>query len=308
MPAPRINAAHRADHFRGKQDVLGRDHLGQHVDAVLMIDTGIEEDIAKNPLIQVAKPHILRHAPEPAPVIGHRPAPMRDDEFDLRKIGEDIGHHEMHESGGVSAEIERAGGVHCRMAGPADMNHRRHIQIAHGLVERIPVFVAKRQILPVAARRVRVQVAADEAHFLYTAAQFGDACLDRCLRALWQLANRHEILWKDVADTADQVVAMFGPCLGGAGVADMVTHPAGARREHGDIGAALLLDTKLVGLDAFTDLVITDHHHAFAADMGRIGGNRILLCVAPGGNAWRRGGVMTVAINDHGGVSGVAVS
>ena len=109
------------------------------------------------------------------------------------------------------------------------MDHGRHIQLAHCLIERVPVSVAKRQVPPVAARGVGVQVAADEPHLLDTAAKFGDAGFDRGLRALRKLADRHEIPREQVADTPDQVVAMFGPGLRCAGIADMVPHPAGAR-------------------------------------------------------------------------------
>ena len=149
MAASGVDATHRANHLRGEQDVLGRDHLGQHVDAILVIDTGVEEDIAKHPFVQIAEAHILRHAAEPAPVIGNRTAAMRDDEFDGREIGKDIRHHEMHKGGGVRPQIERAGGVHGRVARAADMDHRRHIQLAHGLIERVPVFVAEWQVFPV---------------------------------------------------------------------------------------------------------------------------------------------------------------
>src|SRR5687768_16090391 len=39
----RVDAAHGADHFAGEQDVLHRDHLGQQVDARLVVDAGVEE-------------------------------------------------------------------------------------------------------------------------------------------------------------------------------------------------------------------------------------------------------------------------
>ena len=180
------------------------------------------------------------------------------------------------------------------------MDHRRHIQIAHGFIQRVPVFVAERQVLPVTAGRVGVQVAADEAHLLDAAAKLGDACPDRGLRALRQLADWHEVCREQVADTPDQVVAMLGPGLRGAGVADMMAHPAGARREDGDVRAAFLLDTKLVGLDALANLVVADRHHALAADVVGVCGDGLFLRVAPGGDARRGGGVMAVAINDHG--------
>ena len=264
-----------------------------------MIDAGIEEYVAENALVKVAEPHVLSHAAEPSPVIGHGAAAMRDDEFDLRKIGEHVRHHEMHESGGVRPEIVGTRRVHRRMTGAADMDHRRHVELAHRLVERIPVAVAKRPVLPVAARRVRVQVAADEAHLFDAAPKFGDAAFDRCLGALRQLTDRHEILRKHVADTPDEIVAMFGPGLRCRGVADMMPHPAGTRREDGHVGAPFLLDLQLVAGDAFPDLVIGHRHRCLFADVIGVGGDSFLLRVAPGADAGRRGCVVTVAVDDH---------
>ena len=46
-----IDAAHRADHLRGEQDVLDRDHLEQQVDARLVVDAGVEEDVVQQMLV-----------------------------------------------------------------------------------------------------------------------------------------------------------------------------------------------------------------------------------------------------------------
>src|SRR6218665_1984097 len=40
----RVDAAHRADHLAAEQDVPGVDHLGEQVDARLVVDAGVEED------------------------------------------------------------------------------------------------------------------------------------------------------------------------------------------------------------------------------------------------------------------------
>src|SRR3979409_1893941 len=48
----RVDSAHRADHLAGKQDVVDRDDLGQKVDARLMINAGIEEDILQKMLLE----------------------------------------------------------------------------------------------------------------------------------------------------------------------------------------------------------------------------------------------------------------
>ena len=43
----RVDATHRADHFGGEQHVFHRNNLGQQINARLMIDTGIEENVVK---------------------------------------------------------------------------------------------------------------------------------------------------------------------------------------------------------------------------------------------------------------------
>ena len=48
------------------------------------------------------------------------------------------------------------------------MDHRRHVECHQLLVERIPVAIGQRRRGPVAARRVGVQVAADEAELVDT--------------------------------------------------------------------------------------------------------------------------------------------
>ncbi len=40
-----IDAAHGADHLGGEQDVLGRDHAREQVDARLVVDAGVEEQV-----------------------------------------------------------------------------------------------------------------------------------------------------------------------------------------------------------------------------------------------------------------------
>ena len=50
MAGFRIDAADRADHFRGEQDVLDRDDARQKLDAGTMIDAGVEEDVLQKVL------------------------------------------------------------------------------------------------------------------------------------------------------------------------------------------------------------------------------------------------------------------
>ena len=104
----------------------------------------------------------------------------------------------LHEGGGVAVDVVRAGGVEVRVARGADVDHRRHVELDHLLVERIPVLVGQRRILPVAARRIGVQVAADEAELLDAALELGDAVGRRHAGVLRQLAHADEVLRKSV--------------------------------------------------------------------------------------------------------------
>src|SRR6202158_4309388 len=73
-----IDAAHRADHLAGEQDVLDRDDPRQKVDALLLIDAGVEEDIVQQMILEQRLLQLLRQATKPAPVLGARAAAMRD--------------------------------------------------------------------------------------------------------------------------------------------------------------------------------------------------------------------------------------
>ena len=74
---------------------------------------------------------------------------------------------------------------------------------------------------------------------------------------------------------------MFGQ-VRSAGIADMVAIQL-ARGEKTVTSVRVLLHAKLVDLYALADFIITDRHHALAADMVRVGGNGVLLRVTPGG-------------------------
>jgi hypothetical protein len=53
-----VDVTHRADHLAGEHDVLDRDHLGQQVDARLVVDTGVEVDVVQQVLVDV---RLLEH-------------------------------------------------------------------------------------------------------------------------------------------------------------------------------------------------------------------------------------------------------
>src|SRR5689334_3194485 len=72
-----IDAADRADHLAGEEDVPGRYHLGQQVDAWLVVDAGVEVNVVEEKFGQQRLLHFLRKAAEASPVIRHRTAAMR---------------------------------------------------------------------------------------------------------------------------------------------------------------------------------------------------------------------------------------
>src|SRR6185437_1542800 len=95
MPGLGIDTAHRADHLRGKEDVVDRDHLGEEINARLVIDAGVEEHVLQDQLAERRALLVLRQAAIAAPMIGYGAAAMRDDELQGRKILEDVGHDEL---------------------------------------------------------------------------------------------------------------------------------------------------------------------------------------------------------------------
>ena len=97
------------------------------------------------------------------------------------KVLEQIGGQELHERRRVGVDVVRAGRVEVRIARRADVDHRRHVELDHLFVERIPLPVGQRRRGPVAARRIGVQVAADEAELV-------DAALELA-RCSWPAAR-----------------------------------------------------------------------------------------------------------------------
>jgi hypothetical protein len=59
------------------------------------------------------------------------------------------------------------------------VDHRRHVELDHLLVERIPEAVGERRRRPVSARRVGIQIAADESELVDAALQLLDAIGER---------------------------------------------------------------------------------------------------------------------------------
>ncbi len=187
-----------------------------------------------------------------------------------------------------------------RIAAAGDVDHRRHVELDHLLVERIPPLVGHRRRVEIAAGRIGVQVAADEAH-LDAALQLGGGVLRRHAGRLRELADADEVLRIERDDAVDQVVADLGPLLADRLVADVMAHARGARREDRQVGVALALQFELVLLDAFLDLVVAHlqagarRHRRLVLGVGSRG-----LILAETMQVLRLGGVVAVAVDDHG--------
>ena len=86
-----------------------------------------------------------------------------------RRVGEvreEVALDELHERRRVGVDVVRAGGVEVRVADCRDVDHRRHVELDHLFVDRIPVAVGQRRASPAAAARIGVEVAADEAELV----------------------------------------------------------------------------------------------------------------------------------------------
>src|SRR5690348_5165656 len=114
-----------------------------------MVHAGIEVDVFEQKLGQRRTFQILRDAAVTAPVVGNCAASMRNDKFQGGKIPENVESEELHEGGRVAIEEMRAGGVEIGVAGSADVDHRRHIELDHLFVERVPEAIGERGITPV---------------------------------------------------------------------------------------------------------------------------------------------------------------
>ena len=178
------------------------------------------------------------------------------------------------------------------------MDHRRHVQLHHLLVERVPPLVGERRVLPVAARRVRVQVAADETELLHAALQLGDAVGRRHARRLRQLADADEVLGIERAAPVDQVVADLGPVQAGGRVAHVVRHAGRPRREDRDVGAPLALKLELRVLQRLPDLVVADAQGALRRHVRRVAQPGDLF-LPVGVQRFRRSRVVPVTVDDH---------
>src|SRR5262245_42248272 len=90
MTGFRIDALDRPQHFRGEQDVVDRDDLRQQLDAWIVIDTGIEEHVAQQMVLEQRLLHLLRQAAIAAPMERDGAAAMGNDELQAREIAKQV--------------------------------------------------------------------------------------------------------------------------------------------------------------------------------------------------------------------------
>jgi hypothetical protein len=144
-------------------------------DAGLVVDAGVEVDVAQDVFLQWRFAECHRQSAEAPPVVRHRAAAVRNDEAQGGEVREQVALDELHERRGVGVEVVRAGGVEGRVDARADMDHRRDVVLHHLLVDGVPGAVGERWRGPVAARGVGVEVDRHGAELLYAAGEFGDA-------------------------------------------------------------------------------------------------------------------------------------
>ena len=167
-----VDAAHRADHFAGKQHVLHRDHGVEQVDARLVVHAGVKEHVVQQVL--VSSGFFISCARPGSGPSGkrHRAAAVRDQELERGEVLEQIALDELHEGRGVGIEVVRAGGVEARVAAGAHVDHGGHVVLHHLFVDGVPVLVGQRGLVQWPPG-VGVQVDADGAVFLHALFQLG---------------------------------------------------------------------------------------------------------------------------------------
>ena len=120
-----------------------------------------------------------------------------------------------------------------------------------------------------AARRVWVQVAANEMQLFHTAFEFADAVGRRNARRLRQPADTDKVVGIQRASPANQIVANLRPLEACGCVPDLMAHADCAGRKDREIGAAFPLEFQLRVFETFPNLIV--------GDLGRFGRRRVRL-------------------------------
>src|SRR5207253_11114725 len=122
-------------------NVIDRNNLEQQVNARLVVNTSIEEDIVAHHFIEWRTLQILGEAAITSPMIRHGSTAMRNDESDRGKIFKDVGRDELHERRCVGIEVMRSGCMKVGIACGTDVNHGGYVKLDHLFVKRIPIVV-----------------------------------------------------------------------------------------------------------------------------------------------------------------------
>ena len=299
-----IGPAHRTHHLGREQDIVDRHDLGEQIDTGLVVDAGVEPHIVLHHLIERRPLVVERKTAIAPPMEWRRAAAVGNDQLQGREILEQVAHDQLHERRGIGVDVVRAGAMKGGIARRAHMDHRRDVKLDHLLIEFVPPAVGKRRRRPVAAGRIGIEIASDEAELVDTALELLDAAVWGHPRRLRQLAHPDEIVGIERAHAMNHLVAQLRPGEADLEISDMVTHAHGARGEDGQIRAALALELELRPFEAFADLVIAHLERG----LGRLlwGILEILhLLLAPAQEVLRFGRVVAVTINDHDTVAGI---
>ena len=138
------------------------------------------------------------------------------------------------------------------------MHHRRHVQLDHLFVERIPVLIGQRRRGPVAARRVGIQVAADEAELVHAALQLLDDILEAARPATAAAGTHPRNCWDRACKRDESDRCSAAPIGAGRRGADVMRHRGRARRKYRHVGTALALQLELRAFEALPNLIVTD--------------------------------------------------
>src|ERR1700680_1650828 len=130
---------------------------------------------------------------------------MGNHEFQRGEIFEQVGGQELHERGCVSVQIMRTRRVEGGVARGGYVDHRRDFELHTFFAERITTAVGESRFLPVAARWIGIQIAADEPQLIDATLEFWNAVAWRNAWRLRQLPDANEILGIQIADAMDHV-------------------------------------------------------------------------------------------------------
>src|SRR5690606_33681365 len=81
-----VDVTDSADHLAREQDVLGRDDVGQQVDAWLVVDAVVDVDVVEQVLLDLGLAECHRERAEATPVVRNGSAAVRDDELQVGEV------------------------------------------------------------------------------------------------------------------------------------------------------------------------------------------------------------------------------